>query len=164
VDLLMPTKSGADMMRDYHDWIRGPAFVNTACSSPPLHSLIGRVGHTQFVALLPPQSTFAEMVMDVGAGLGGGGAGVGVDDRESPSPSDLGFDSLLSKPLQISEVVSVLKKPRVLPSSVLISAPLCSIPTASPPCPSSPAQPQPSSSFLSSLLSFFTGKKVHPSL
>jgi hypothetical protein len=177
---LMPTKSGAEMMRNYLEWIQGQAGQCNPASDPhsssfapalTLRKLVSNLGGTKFVALLPLGCTFDEMVM-VDAS-----AGSDCDDdvdpdaaepSESSSPDAFGFDSVLDKPLEMSCVVEMLSRlresismippqnPQQHSTKITNSSPeplLCSSSLASEPSPFFP--------FVQILRQFFS-RKVYP--
>jgi CheY-like chemotaxis protein len=183
VDLLMPTKSGVDMMRDFLDWIQSqlriglssqplssfssassaPASVTARASAsttaPRVKKFLGDgfTGGTRFVALLPLGCSFDEMAM-VGDDADDSDEDGDQEDK-SLSPEAFGFDFVLDKPLERSLVMEILLKHResmtMTPPQIVPQNPTTKAmdPKTNPVHCQSSVDPSPSSSV--SLLQFF---------
>ena len=116
VDLLMPTKSGVEMMINYIDWI-DETFQNNHTSIDKFQKYKKNFSNAIFIGLLPPYSSFSEMV-EIPKELKNNDSNDrnihGENDDESylneydPHPDDYGFDGIISTPFNMIDIIELI--------------------------------------------------------
>ena len=126
VDLLMPTKSGVEMLQEYHQWAQeqlnpdvltsngsfspGPSSWSPS-STPSSPFSMKVIGKTIFIGLLPLYSTFDEMVGD---NENDNNTNASVDNnsdtQDNHNPIDYGFDGILQKPFEMDVIINILQE------------------------------------------------------